>query len=157
MDVVVIGAGPAGMVAALRAAELGAKTVLVTRGEVGGMAANDGPIPVRVLAQAARLLREAQQLGKYGISVSEPILDYPRLLARTREVVHDVREHAARREQLEKVGVTIYDNSGTARFVDAHTIETGSGLRLRADKIILERGRYEPAAAHSWFRIDLHA
>jgi pyruvate/2-oxoglutarate dehydrogenase complex dihydrolipoamide dehydrogenase (E3) component len=140
MDVVVIGAGPAGMVAALRAAELGAKTVLVTRGEVGGMAANDGPIPVRVLAQAARLLREVKQLGKYGISVSEPILDYSRLLARTREVVHDVREHAARREQLEKVGVTIYDNSGTTRFVDAHTIETGRGLRLQTDKIILSAG-----------------
>ena len=140
MDIAVIGAGPAGIVAALRAAELGAKTVLVTRGEVGGMAANDGPIPVRVLAQAARLLREANQLGKFGISVSEPILDYPRLLARTREVVHDVREHATRREQLEKVGVTIYDNSGTARFVDAHTIVTGSGLRLRADKIILSAG-----------------
>ena len=107
MDVVVIGAGPAGMVAALRAAELGARTILVTRGEVGGMAANDGPIPVRTLAQAARLLREAKQLGKYGISVSEPILDYPRLLARTREVVHDVREHAARREQLEKWGLRL--------------------------------------------------
>jgi pyruvate/2-oxoglutarate dehydrogenase complex dihydrolipoamide dehydrogenase (E3) component len=140
MDVVVIGAGPAGMVAALRAAELGAQTVLVTRGEVGGMAANDGPIPVRVLAQAARLLREAKQLGKYGISVSEPILDYPRLLARTREVVHDVREHAARREQLEDVGVTIYENSGTARFVDARTIENGRGLRLRTDKVILSAG-----------------
>ena len=140
MDVVVIGAGPAGMVAALRAAELGAQTVLVTRGEVGGMAANDGPIPVRVLAQAARLLRETKQLGKYGISVSEPILDYSRLLARTREVVHDVREHASRREQLENVGVTLYDNSGTARFVDAHTIETGRGLRLRTDKIILSAG-----------------
>jgi pyruvate/2-oxoglutarate dehydrogenase complex dihydrolipoamide dehydrogenase (E3) component len=140
MDVVVIGAGPAGLVAALRAAELGAQTVLVTRGEVGGMAANDGPIPVRVLAQAARLLREAKQLGKYGISVSEPILDYPRLLARTREVVHDVREHAARREQLENVGVRIYDNSGSARLVDAHTIETGRGLRLQTDKIILSAG-----------------
>jgi pyruvate/2-oxoglutarate dehydrogenase complex dihydrolipoamide dehydrogenase (E3) component len=140
MDVVVIGAGPAGMVAALRAAELGAQTVLVTRGEVGGMAANDGPIPVRVLAQAARLLREAKQLGKYGISVSEPILDYSRLLARTREVVHDVREHVGRCEQLENVGVTIYDNSGTARFLDAHTIETGRGLRLQTDKIILSAG-----------------
>jgi pyruvate/2-oxoglutarate dehydrogenase complex dihydrolipoamide dehydrogenase (E3) component len=140
MDVVVVGAGPAGLVAAFRAAELGAQTGLVTRGEVGGMAANDGPIPVRVLAQAARLLREAKQLGKYGISVSEPILDYSRLLARTREVVHDVREHAARREQLENVGVTIHDNSGTARFVDAHTIETGRGLRLRTDKIILSAG-----------------
>jgi pyruvate/2-oxoglutarate dehydrogenase complex dihydrolipoamide dehydrogenase (E3) component len=104
------------------------------------MAANDGPIPVRVLAQAARLLREAKQLGKYGISVSEPILDYSRLLARTREVVHDVREHAAPREQLENVGVRIYDNSGTALFLDAHTIETGRGLRLQTDKIILSAG-----------------
>ena len=77
MDIVVIGAGPAGLLAALRAAELGARTILVTRGEVGGMAANDGPIPVRVLAHAARLLRNAKQLGSYGISVSEPVLDYP--------------------------------------------------------------------------------
>ena len=153
MDVVVMGAGPAGMVAALRAAELGAQTVLVTRGEVGGMAANDGPIPVRVLAHAARLLRNAGQLGRYGISVSEPILDYSRLLARTREVVHDVREHAARREQLENVGVTIYDNSGTARFVDAHTIETERGLRLQADKIILSAGgtsRRLPIPGFEW-------
>ena len=140
MDVVVIGAGPAGLVAALRAAELGARTVLVTRAKVGGMAANDGPIPVRTLAQAARLLREARQLGQYGITVSEPILDYPRLLARTREVVHDVREHSTRQEHIERAGVTIYEQSGTARFVDPHTIETESGLRLQADNIILCAG-----------------
>ena len=58
------------------------KTTLVTRDEFGGMAANDGPVPVRTLAHAARLIREARQLGQYGIAVSEPILDYPRLLAR---------------------------------------------------------------------------
>src|ERR1700692_2265048 len=106
-DVLIIGAGPAGVSDALRAAEVGARTALVTRGEVGGMAANDGPIPVRVLAQAARLLREARQLSRYGIEVSEPILDYPRLLACVREVVHDVREHSIRREQLERAGITI--------------------------------------------------
>ena len=153
MDIVVIGAGPAGLLAALRAAELGARTILVTRAEVGGMAANDGPIPVRTLAQAARLLREARQLGIFGISVSEPILDYSRLLARTREVVQDVRDHAARREHLEKVGVTIHENSGTARFVDPHTIETESGLRLRADKIILSAGgtsRRLPIPGFEW-------
>ena len=83
-DVIVIGAGPAGVLAALRAGDLGAKTALITRDEFGGMAANDGPVPVRTLAHAARLIREARQLGLYGIAVSEPVLDYPRLLARVR-------------------------------------------------------------------------
>ena len=94
-DVLVIGAGPAGLLAALRAADLGASTALITRGEFGGMAANDGPVPVRTLAHAARLIRDARQLGRYGIAVSEPVLDYPRLLARVREVVDDVRAHSA--------------------------------------------------------------
>ena len=70
IDVLVIGAGPAGVLAALRAADLGARTVLVTRTEFGGMAANDGPVPVRTLAHAARLIREARQLSEYGIGVS---------------------------------------------------------------------------------------
>jgi pyruvate/2-oxoglutarate dehydrogenase complex dihydrolipoamide dehydrogenase (E3) component len=87
IDVLVIGAGPAGVLAALRAADLGARTALLTRTEFGGMAANDGPVPVRTLAHAARLIREARQLGEYGIGVSEPVLDYPRLLARVREAV----------------------------------------------------------------------
>jgi len=77
IDILVIGAGPAGVLASLRAADLGARTVLVTRAEFGGMAANDGPVPVRTLAHAARLIREARQLHQYGIGVSEPVLNYP--------------------------------------------------------------------------------
>src|SRR3954447_10851534 len=92
-DVIVIGAGPAGVVAAIRAAELGARTVLLARDAFGGMAANDGPVPVRTLAHAARLIREARQLSEYGITIGEPVLDYSRLLARVREVVSDVRAH----------------------------------------------------------------
>lgn len=140
IDVVVIGAGPAGVVAALRAADLGARTTLVTRDQFGGMAANDGPVPVRTLAHAARLIREARQLGRYGVVVSEPRLDYPRLLARVREVVNDVRTHSAFREHLDHAGVTIHERAGTARFVDPHTIETEGGLRLQADKFILCAG-----------------
>jgi dihydrolipoamide dehydrogenase len=139
-DIVVIGAGPAGMLAALRAGVLGAKTALVTSGEFGGMAANDGPVPVRTLAHAARLIRDARQLGKYGINVSEPSLDYSRLLAQVRKVVQDVRENSTFRRQIESVGVTIHERTGISRFVDPHTIETESGLHLQADKFIICTG-----------------
>ena len=140
LDVIVIGAGPAGVLAALRAADLGARTAIITRDEFGGMAANDGPVPVRTLAHAARLIREARQLSLYGIAVSEPSLDYTRLLARVREVVNDVRKHSALREQIDSLGVTVYEQTGSARFVDPHTIETESGLRLQAEKIIICTG-----------------
>jgi pyruvate/2-oxoglutarate dehydrogenase complex dihydrolipoamide dehydrogenase (E3) component len=140
VDVIVVGAGPAGMAAALRAADLGARTTLVARQEFGGMAANDGPVPVRTLAQAARLLRDARQLGQYGIAVSEPTLDYPRLLARVREIVDDVRAHSALRQQVEDLGATVREHAGRARLVAPHTIETESGLRLEGDRVILCTG-----------------
>ena len=136
----VVGAGPAGVAAALRAADLGAKTTLVTRDEFGGMAANDGPIPVRTLAHAARLLREARQLERYGIAVGALALDYPQLLGRVREVVAEARSHAAYREQIDAAGAVVHERTGAARFVDPHTIETDSGLRLRADKIVICTG-----------------
>jgi len=139
-DVVVIGAGPAGVIAALRAADLGAKTTLVTQDAFGGMAANDGPIPVRTLAHAARLMRNARELGRYGIEVSEPKLNYEQLLVRVREVVNDAREHSTFRPQIDAAGVAVHENAGLARFVDANTIETESGLRLNADKIVLCTG-----------------
>src|SRR5262245_17931278 len=100
MDVLVIGAGPAGVLAALRAADLGARTTLVSRNAFGGMAANDGPVPVRTLAHAARLMRDALQLGQYGIRVANPVLEYPRLLARVREVTEEARAHSSLRTQL---------------------------------------------------------
>src|SRR5215204_6655241 len=140
IDVVVIGGGPAGMAAALRAGDLGAKTVLVTHDEFGGMAANDGPIPVRTLALASLLLRDARQLDPYGIAVGEPLLDYERLLSRVREVVQEARQHSTFRPQLDGLGVIIHENTGVARFIDPHTIETESGLRLTAEKFIICTG-----------------
>jgi pyruvate/2-oxoglutarate dehydrogenase complex dihydrolipoamide dehydrogenase (E3) component len=140
LDVVVVGAGPAGVVAALRSARLGARTALITRDEFGGMAANDGPVPVRTLAQAARLIREAKLLPDYGITVGDLSLDYPGLLGRVREVTEDVRTHSLLRDDLEQQGVTIHERAGAARFVDAHTVESPGGLRLRADAAIICTG-----------------
>jgi dihydrolipoamide dehydrogenase len=139
-DVIVIGAGPAGVVAAVRAAELGARTELLARTELGGMAANDGPVPVRTLAHASRLMRDAQQLGRYGVTVSEPVLDYSRLLARVRQVVEDLRSHSSVRKRIGCLGVKVREQSGTVRFLDAHTVETRGGLRLQAEKFIICTG-----------------
>lgn len=139
-DVIVIGAGPAGVVAALRAADLGASTTLISRDEFGGMAANDGPVPVRTLAHAARLLRDARQLGQYGITTSDPMLDYGRLIARVREVVTDVRAHSTWRQQIDSLGVTVHERAGNVRFVDPHTVETDNGQLLRADCVIICTG-----------------
>src|SRR5262249_58315701 len=121
--VVVRGGAPAGMTAALRAGDLGTKTVLVTRDQFGGMAANDGPVPVRTLAHAARLMRDARQLDRYGIAVGEPLLDYTRLLARVREVVEDVRAHSTFRAQLDRLGVVVNEHCGLVRLADPHTVE----------------------------------
>src|SRR6516225_5792444 len=140
IDILVIGAGPAGVLAALRAADLGARTVLVTRAEFGGMAANDGPVPVRTLAHAARLIREARQLGLYGIRVIEPVLDYSRLIGRVREVIDDVRAHSSFRAQLDSLGVVVHEHAGLAHFADEHTIESESRLRLQAERIIVCTG-----------------
>lgn len=139
-DVIVIGAGPAGLVAALRAADMGARTTLVTRDELGGMAATDGPVPVRTLAHAARLVRDARQLGEYGVTVGEPHLDYPALLTRVRQVVTEVQQHSALRAQLEAARVTLCEHAGAVRFRDARTIEAIDGRLLRADRIIVCTG-----------------
>ena len=140
LDVVVIGGGPAGMTAALRAGDLGAKTILVTRDRFGGMAANDGPVPVRTLAHAARLLRDTRDLERYGIVVGEPMLDYSRLLVRVGEVVEEVRAHSTFSQQLKDLGVVVHEDCGDARFTNAHTLETESGLRLRASKFVICTG-----------------
>ncbi len=55
-------------------------------------------------------------------------------------VVNDVRAHSALRGQIDSLGVTVYEQAGAARFADPHTIETESGLRLQAEKIIICTG-----------------
>jgi dihydrolipoamide dehydrogenase len=97
-------------------------------------------VPVRTLAQAARLIREARQLPLYGIAGGEPSLDYPRLLARVSDVTSQARQHTLLRDDLEHAGVSIYEQAGTARFADAHTIESDGAPRLQAGTIIICTG-----------------
>lgn len=77
-DVIVIGGGPAGVMAALRVRELGAKVTLVEKSRLGGTCTNDGCVPTRVLARAARLAREVRQLDEYGLVARSPAWIWPR-------------------------------------------------------------------------------
>ncbi|MFL7839642.1 MAG: dihydrolipoyl dehydrogenase family protein [Candidatus Promineifilaceae bacterium] len=138
-DIIIIGAGPAGLNAAQQAAKLGAKTALITKGYVGGMAATDGPVPVRALAYAARLVREAQQLEQYGISSTPPKVDYPKLMERVREIVVEVYEKVSQVEELEALNIAVYENAGAAHFMDSHTV-AAHGVILRGEKIIICAG-----------------
>jgi pyruvate/2-oxoglutarate dehydrogenase complex dihydrolipoamide dehydrogenase (E3) component len=139
-DVVVVGAGPAGTAAALRAADLGAATALITRGAFGGMAANEGPIPVRTLAHAARLIREARQLSSYGIAVGAPSLDYAQLVRRASEVVLEARNHSTLLEQIRSARVTLFEHAGTARFIDAKTIVSARGPSIIGERFVICTG-----------------
>jgi dihydrolipoamide dehydrogenase len=136
----VIGAGPAGVMASLRAAELGASVTLVTDGAFGGMAANDGPIPVRTLAHASRLMLLARSLERYGIEIGAPSLSYPRLLERVHEVIDGVAAHSTLRADADRLGVTVHEHVGPVRFVSPHEVRSANGLVLDADRFILCAG-----------------
>jgi pyruvate/2-oxoglutarate dehydrogenase complex dihydrolipoamide dehydrogenase (E3) component len=139
-DMIVIGGGPAGMVAAFRARELGATVALIERGQMGGTCTNDGCIPTRVLAKAARLARDAEQLAEYGLEGGKPTVDFARLLARMQNVVHQIHEKKQLQFHLEQAGVTVYAKAGDARFIDAHSVMFGDGTTLQGEKFIISAG-----------------
>jgi pyruvate/2-oxoglutarate dehydrogenase complex dihydrolipoamide dehydrogenase (E3) component len=152
-EVVVLGGGPAGVTAALRARELGATVALVERGNMGGTCTNDGCVPTRVLARAARMVRDAEQFADYALVGSPPEVDFARLLNRTQRIVYEVQEKKQLREQLERAGASVLDGTGNARFVDGHTLALGNGTRVSGEKFVVCAGGHArrmdfPGAAH---------
>lgn len=139
-DVIVIGGGPAGVTAALRARELGATVAVVERERMGGTCTNDGCVPTRVLAKTARLIREAEHFGTYGLKGEKPTLDFPQLLEYTRRVIETMHGKKQLTEHLNTAGASVYAGVGSARFIDGHTLELGNGSRLEGEKIIICAG-----------------
>ncbi len=86
-DCVVIGAGPGGYVAAIRAAQLGMSTAVVERGAVGGRCLNVACIPAKAVLRAADILSEVREAGDFGIVVAEPSVDFAAVMARREKVV----------------------------------------------------------------------
>lgn len=136
-DVVVIGGGPAGVTAALRARELGARVALVEKYRLGGTCTNDGCVPTRVLAKAARLMRDAGQFADYGLIAEKPQVNFEAVINRTQQVVYQVHEKKQLLDHLHDVEIDAFVEVGNSHFVDAHTLEFESGEQIEGRRFII--------------------
>ena len=141
-DLAIIGGGPAGVTAALRAKELHAgRVVLIERDTLGGTCTNDGCVPMRVLAKAARLIRDARQWNHFGLGDAKPALAVGELMARVQSVIAAMHDKKVIAHRLQTAGVDLAIGRGAARFVDAHTLAIGdTGDTITAAKILICAG-----------------
>ncbi|MEO8723735.1 MAG: dihydrolipoyl dehydrogenase [Sphingobium sp.] len=137
-DVLVIGAGPGGYVAAIRAAQLGLKTACVdSRETLGGTCLNVGCIPSKALLHASELFEEAHSgaLAKYGVKISGAELDLPTMLGEKDNVVKSLTSGIAFLFKKNKVEWL----KGLATFTDAHSV-TVAGKTVTAKNIVIATG-----------------
>ncbi|MBC5804767.1 MAG: dihydrolipoyl dehydrogenase [Candidatus Eremiobacter antarcticus] len=137
--VVVLGGGPAGDVAALRAAQLGAEVTLVERAHLGGTCLNWGCIPTKSLLAGADLLRKMRHAADFGIDIPEPKIDFTRMMARKEEIV--VKQRNGVEAACKRKHVTVVRGEGTIEG-DAVVV---AGARHEFDVCIAAVGT-EPSA-----------
>jgi len=138
-DLAVIGGGPGGYVAALRAAQLGMATVLVEREHLGGICLNWGCIPTKSLLHTADTLRRIEGAATLGLKVARPEVDFPRVIARSREVAAQLSRGVSM--LLRKAGVRVIE--GRASFSPTGTIEVrgpGGEQRIAVARTIVATG-----------------
>lgn len=139
-DLVVIGAGPGGYVAAIRAAQLGLKTACVEKGHLGGTCLNVGCIPSKVMIAAVERFEQVQHAERMGIVLAgPPTLDFAKMMERKDKVVQTQRGGVA--SLFKKNGVT--QVNGLASFVDKHTVQIDAGTdktKVTARNFIIATG-----------------
>ncbi|MCD6453464.1 MAG: dihydrolipoyl dehydrogenase [Dehalococcoidales bacterium] len=139
-NVVVIGSGPGGYVAAIRAAQLGAKVTLVEKGELGGICLNRGCIPTKFLLHSADIYQSIKDAGQYGINVTGVSLDMTKMQSGKQRVISTLVSGV--RGLLKGNGVDII--SGRAKLVPSRQVEIdlgeGKSQTVQPDKIIIAAG-----------------
>ena len=85
-DIAIIGGGPGGYVAAIKASQLGKKVVLVEENELGGVCCNWGCIPTKALLKNAEVFDLVKNASKYGIDIPEFSVDWSRVISRSRDI-----------------------------------------------------------------------
>lgn len=141
-DLAIIGSGPGGYVAAIRAAQLGMKTVIVERyPTLGGTCLNVGCIPSKSLLDSSEHFSKARHEGaEHGIKVGQLEVDMDQMIDRKAQVVSQTCDGVAFLMNKNKIDVKY----GHGRFIDAHTIEIlkdgGETESVSADKVIIATG-----------------
>ena len=134
-DVAVIGSGPGGYPAAIRAAQLGLSTVCIEREAIGGVCLNLGCIPSKALLRNAEVLSTVQNASEYGIQVSGVQVDYAAGVARSRKVVERLTKGVA--SLFRRDGVAYME--GNATITSSHEISV-EGERIPCRNIIVATG-----------------
>ena len=135
-DICVIGAGSGGLSVAAGAAQLGAKTVLIERGKMGGDCLNYGCIPSKSLLAAAHRAVEHRAVNGFGVSYDPPRVDWNAVRAHVRQVIQNIAPHDSV-ERFQGLGIQVIQDG--ARFVDANTVAAG-GYRIAAKRFVLATG-----------------
>jgi dihydrolipoamide dehydrogenase len=139
-DVIVIGAGPGGYPAAIKAAQMGAKTAIIEREWLGGTCLNCGCIPTKTLIAGAEVYQKILHASSFGINVGEPEIDYPAMKKRKDDVIETQQKGIG--YLLKSHGVTLFE--GTGSFRDANTIAVkssdGATKEITGKNIIIATG-----------------
>jgi len=151
-QVVVVGTGPGGYVGAIRAAQLGLKTAVVEKDELGGTCLNWGCIPTKAWIVTAHLYEQIKRAKEFGIEVSEPKIQWPWLVERQNKVVKQLTGGV--KTLLSGRQVEIF--KGTAKLASGNrlaiTTKEGSVSEITSDNIVLATGAY--ASLPPGFKLD---
>jgi pyruvate/2-oxoglutarate dehydrogenase complex dihydrolipoamide dehydrogenase (E3) component/uncharacterized membrane protein YdjX (TVP38/TMEM64 family) len=135
-NLIVIGAGSAGLVSAYIAATARAKVALIERDRMGGDCLNTGCVPSKALLRSARLMADARNAERYGIARVDVQMDFAQVMERVHEVIRKIEPHDSV-ERYTKLGVEVI--TGEARIVSPWEVEVG-GKRMSARNLIIATG-----------------
>jgi dihydrolipoamide dehydrogenase len=139
-DLIVLGSGPGGYVAAIRAAQLGLKTAIVERELLGGICLNWGCIPTKALLRSAEIYHYLQHADAYGLSNEKPSFDLAKVVARSRAVSKQLNQGVAHLMKKNKVAVVMGEGTLTAKNKLSVKGADGKATELTAKHIIIATG-----------------
>jgi dihydrolipoamide dehydrogenase len=139
-DVIVLGSGPGGYVAAIRAAQLGLKTAIVERENLGGICLNWGCIPTKALLRTAEVFHYMQHADAYGLSNQNPSFDLSKVVARSRAVAKQLNQGVAHLMKKNKITVVMGEGKLTGQGKLSVAGADGKATELVAKHIIVATG-----------------